>query len=62
MAPLVPAALLPPIPASTVVPGTPHIREELLVLEVLLLAGGIVDGSRINLCMCPVCDAGKMNR
>lgn len=62
MAPLVPAALLSPIPASTVVPGTPHIREELLVLEVLLLAGGIAEGSRINLCMCPACVAGKMNR
>lgn len=62
MAPLVPAALLPPIPASTVVLGIPHIRVQLLVPEVLQLADGIVDGSRISLCMCPGCYAGKMNR
>lgn len=62
MAPLVPAALLPPIPASTVALGTPHIREQLLVPEVLLLAGGIAGGSQINLCMCPGCEEGKMNQ
>lgn len=63
MAPLVPVALLPPIPASTVVVlGTPHIREQLLVPEVLLLAGGIVGGSPISLCMCPGCDEGKMSQ
>lgn len=62
MAPLVPAALLPPNPASTVVLGIPHIREQLLVPEVLQLAAGIVDGSRTNLCMYPGCYAGKMDR
>lgn len=62
MAPLVPAVLLPPIPASTVVLGIPHIRVQLLVPEVLQLADGIVDGSQISLCMCPGCYAGKMNQ
>lgn len=62
MAPLVPAALLPPIPASTVVLGIPHIREQLLVPEVLQQDAGIVDGSRISLCMCPGCYAGKVDR
>lgn len=62
MAPLVPAALLPPIPASTVVLGIPHIREQLLVPEVLQQDAGIVDGSRISLCMCPGCYTGKVDR
>lgn len=62
MAPLVPAALLPPIPASTVVLGIPHIREQLLVPEVLQQDAGIVDGSRISLCMCPGYYAGKVDR
>lgn len=57
----VPAVRLPPIPTSTAVPGIPHIREQLLGPEVLRPAAGIVDGSRISLCMCPGCYAGKMN-
>lgn len=57
MAPLGPAALLPLTLASTVVLG-----EQLLVPEVLEVAGGIVDESQTSLCMCPGCCAGTKNQ
>lgn len=62
MAPLGPAALLPPTLASTVVLGPPHIREQLLAPEVLGVAVGIVVVSQTRLCMCPGCCTGKKNQ
>lgn len=59
MALLVLAALLPPTPTSTAVLDTSQTREQLLVPEVHVLAGGIVDESQTSLCMCLGCDAGQ---
>lgn len=59
MAPLAPAVHLPSTPANTMVLGPPQTREQVLVLEVHSLAGGIVNESQTNLCMCPGCCAGR---